>query len=192
MSTLNFQLTGEISYGDLPATLIELSNQEDSEDPIDHVVVWINSPGGNLLAAVEVINLIKASKIPVTTIVNGAAESAALLILSAGHRRIALENSFGMAHHFSTGMEGTYHQFQDHLQQSNLLHSIMENIFTENTKLTKANINKLLLGRQDEFLTPERMLKYGIVDKVMKADQDLLGKVNESFKPRKKKKASNP
>ena len=131
-------------------------------------MIWINSNGGDVLAAIESINLIKSSPIPVVTIINGCAESAALLIAMAGHRRLIFESSWGMAHHFSTSMEGNYHELIDSVKHNNLLHHLMMELFKKHSKLSEKEIDAKLLGRKHTWLDANELKKMGLVDEIIK------------------------
>lgn len=65
---------------------------------VQSINVRINSPGGDMYAGVAIHNLLRSQKVPVTTIVDGMAASAASLILMAGTRREMANNSRVMIH----------------------------------------------------------------------------------------------
>ena len=92
----------------------------------------------------------------------------------AGHRRAAMKNSFGMAHHFSTAIEGSYHDIQDTIKQNKILHDMMFNMWKDGTGLDDDTINNIMLGRSDVFLSAQELVKYNIVDKVLDHGNELL------------------
>jgi len=169
MKIANYFLQGVVDHSGLPQWLVEQSGMESGEGPEnDLLILWINSPGGDVLAAIESINLIKASPVPVVTIINGAAESAGLLISSSGHYRLVFERSFGMAHHFSTGAEGSYHELQDSMKHNGLVHDIMVSLFKENSSATTDIIDDKFLGRKNTYMSAKELVKYGLADEVVK------------------------
>lgn len=141
------------------------------------LVIWVNSNGGDVLAAIESINLMKSSPIPVVTVINGCAESAALLIAMAGHRRLIFESSWGMAHHFSTSMEGNYHELIDSVKHNNLLHHLMMELFKQHSKLSEKDIDAKLLGRKHTWLNANELKKMGLVDEIIKPGPGLMRRI---------------
>jgi len=139
----------------------------------DLIVIWLNSPGGDLSVALEATNLINRSPIPVLTIINGKAESAALMIAMSGHRRAVFENSWAMAHHFSTGMSGNYHDLTGSLANFDALHDIMLGMYKKYTKMSTKRILDTYLGRNDFWLTAEALKAQGMVDEILKDRDDL-------------------
>ncbi len=135
--------------------------------PSARIALFINSPGGDVLHAFEVINLMRSSPVPIYTIINGSAESAALLIAMAGHKRAAFKNSFAMAHHISTAVEGSYHQIQKVFKQLNMFEFTMTKLYKEFTKASDETISTLFLGPDDTYLTSFELLEHGIIDTII-------------------------
>lgn len=165
----NFFLQGDVGHSGLPQWLAErLGYFGDSVQDVQ-LTVWINSPGGDLLAALEAINLIKSSPIPIVTVINGHAESAALLIALAGTRRLAFDTSWGMAHHFSTAAEGNYHDLTDMVRSNELLSASMKDIYTNYTLVPEDIIDSKMMGRGTTWLSAVEMLEYGMIDEIITA-----------------------
>jgi len=173
MAIGHFFLQGEVAHTGLPQWLAEHSGLYGDVPEVTKLVIWINSSGGDVLAAVEAINLIKASDIPVVTIINGAAESAALLIAVAGHRRLAFKNSWGMAHHFSTSAEGSYHDLADMVKHNEILHEAMAEILTQGSKLSRKEVEKKFLNRGSQWYSAEDMLELKLIDKLVSRHSEL-------------------
>ena len=72
----------------------------EAEDPEKDIQLYINSPGGDLQAALAIYDTMQLIKCPVRTICVGMAASAAALILAGGEKgkRYALPNSRIMIH----------------------------------------------------------------------------------------------
>lgn len=177
MYVANYFLQGEVTHSGLPQWLSEQTGLHGSDPEAVQLVIWINSNGGDVLAAIESINLIKSSPIPVVTIINGCAESAALLIAMAGHRRLIFESSWGMAHHFSTAMEGNYHELIDSVKHNNLLHHLMMDLFKKHSKLSEKEIDAKLLGRKHTWLDANELKKMGLVDEIIKPGPGLMRRI---------------
>ena len=166
MRIANYHVSGEIGDPGLIHFLSEEIGLYGSSDAA-RIVLHINSPGGDLLTALQAINLIKSSPVPVITILNGSAESAALLILMAGHKRAAFKDSFGMAHHLSTAFEGKFHDLKSSVDQLNILDSMMHKMWKEHTKLSDEVIKNKMLGMHDTYLDSKALKTYNIVDEIL-------------------------
>lgn len=89
-------LGGEIEADDGTAVLQTLRYLERTGTA--PVRVWINSPGGDVMAMFVMHDAIRASNVPVYTIGCGEVASAAGLILACGHRRFVTESTVFMTH----------------------------------------------------------------------------------------------
>ena len=173
MHIANYFLQGEVTHAGLPQWLAEQIGLFGNTPEAVQLIIWVNSNGGDLLAAIEAINLMKASSIPVTTIVNGSAESAALLVAMAGHTRLAFPSSWGMAHHFSTAMEGSYHDLMDSVKHNEILNEEMTVLIQEHSSLDDETIADIMLGRKTTWLSATDLLEAGLIDAVIDPTPDL-------------------
>lgn len=142
-----------------------INSQADDQD----ITIYINSTGGDVLAAIEAVNLMKKHTGDVTTIINGCAESAALLIAISGDdgNRKCFRNSWGMTHAFSTAVEGSYYELKDVQKHHDILHNIILDIYSEATDLPKAQIETALFNRQARWLTPQEMMQLNMIDDII-------------------------
>lgn len=104
--------------GTLMSSYIRLWNKVDEEHdkPVANrkpIKIYIDSSGGDLVSTFSIIDSIKLSKTPVTTINISKAYSGGLLIFLSGHKRIAYPNSSFLFHEGSTAMQGDAHKFQN-------------------------------------------------------------------------------
>ena len=93
--------------------MIMRCNREDKGKPVEErtpIKVFIDSPGGDVLALWSVIKAIEISKTPVYTINYCTAFSAAADLLAAGHKRYALPGTNAMVHSGSCMYGGTVEQ----------------------------------------------------------------------------------
>jgi ATP-dependent protease ClpP protease subunit len=120
--------------------------------------IFINSNGGELFAAIPLIDAIHNSTIPIHTYIEGLAASAASLIAMAGHRRFITKNSFMLIHELRTGVEGTFSNVMDehenctklmgvikklYLERS--IKSLSDNLSTDEVESQKQKLEKLLV-----------------------------------------------
>jgi ATP-dependent Clp protease protease subunit len=136
-------------------------------DPKRDVVIYLNSPGGSLLAGRAIYDTMKLIPNDVVTVAVGFAASMAQILLTSGTRgkRIAMAHSRIMMHQPSAGLGGT---------------AIDIAIQAENLAYTKRQAQEILAaetGRsyeeierdsdRDRWFTPQEARDYGIVDRVV-------------------------
>ncbi len=145
------------------AQLIFLEN----EDPKKDIMLYINSPGGSVTAAMAIYDTMNHIKPDVSTICVGIAASAGAVLLSSGAKgkRFCLPNSEVMIHQVMGGAEG---------QASDIA------IVAKHILRTKENLNKILAKNtgkpfaqvekdsdRDYYMTADEAKKYGIVDEII-------------------------
>lgn len=72
----------------------------------DRIVIYINTPGGNLFAGMQIINAIRTTAAHVTTVLESHAFSLGTLIFLSGHEWIVMDDSQMMFHNFSSSSTG--------------------------------------------------------------------------------------
>lgn len=95
------------------------------------IKIYISSPGGLLQESFCICDAIRMSKTPVYTINIGCAASAAALIFSCGHKRIATPSASFLLHLGYGGTEGTYQQTKAQQRNYDALIANMKNILKE-------------------------------------------------------------
>ena len=140
------------------------------EKKLDHITLIVSSNGGDVEAAFGVIDVIKASRIPVHTVAMGKVKSAGLLIAMAGkkgHRSI-MPNTAVLSHEFAVTKNGTRETETD-LKAASVMYSALGNridqYYEEQTELS-AEIIKKELRTGDRWLTAKQAIEYGLVDKI--------------------------
>lgn len=89
-----------------PEKYLDLVHTLKTAEEHDTIFIYINSVGGNLYTAIQIINAMQNCSGTVITCLEGEACSAATIIFLAGHKHII--NPFGafMVHKYSHGVEG--------------------------------------------------------------------------------------
>jgi ATP-dependent Clp endopeptidase proteolytic subunit ClpP len=129
--------------------------------------IYINSNGGDVFAAIPLIDAITNCSLPVHTYIEGMAASAASLISMVGHKRFITKNSFMLIHELRTGVQGTYSDIMDEKENCDKLMNVIKNIYLEKTKgKLEIDIMEKILKR-DIILTAEECFNYGLVDSIM-------------------------
>lgn len=134
------------------------------------IYLHISSDGGNLAYGFMGYDSVRNSKIPIYTIIEGTACSAATVISIAGEKRMALENSLILVHQLSSGAYGKANELEDFNQNIKLFMKKLTDLYLNNTKIKSKDLEKLL--QKDIFLNAETSIKYGIIDEIYSGDNE--------------------
>lgn len=146
----------------------------DSEDSSKPIYLYINSPGGSVIAGLAVYDTMQHIKSPVVTINVGLAASMASFLLASGEKgkRLALPHSRIMIHQAMGGAQG---QAEDIKVEAKQILQIHENLISIYAKMTgkEADVVRVDLER-DNFMSAEEAKEYGLIDQVIELkDLDL-------------------
>ena len=128
------------------------------------IYIHINSYGGELLACFSTLDYIKNCPVPVVSIIEGCAASAATLISVVASERYMTSSSWMLIHQLSGGYWGKYEEMEEDLDNSRKFMEKIYEIYEEHTKLTRTELKKIL--KKDEWWDYRTCLKYGLVDGV--------------------------
>ena len=160
-------LVGEVNDGlayQITSALLIMA--EESDKPIQ---MFINSPGGSVMAGLAIIDVMQHIKAPVFTIVTGMAASMGAAILSAGEKghRMALPNATIMLHQVSAGEGGNIQDMRVGMEFTEKLNTRLMTMIAKNCKKTLKQLEKDTV--RDKWLFADEALAYGIVDEVVQA-----------------------
>jgi len=129
------------------------------------ITLFINSYGGDPYAAFGLMDVMKNSVSPITTVCIGVAMSAASVVLGAGKRRCAVPNARIMIHQHSDELGPKNHvELLNEAEESNRLFKQLANYYGEITGLSAAKV-KRLLGK-DSYMTAQTALELGLIDEI--------------------------
>ncbi len=139
----------------------------ESTDPKRDVQMFINSPGGSVLAGLGIYDTMQYVSPDVVTICTGLAASMGAVILCAGAngKRSCLPHSRVMIHQPSGGMQGQFSDMEINYKLIKKLRSELYEILAEHTGKKFAQIEKD--SDRDYWMTAEEAKKYGLVDEVL-------------------------
>tara|TARA_R110000822_G_scaffold290920_1_gene412947 strand:- start:439 stop:1047 length:609 start_codon:yes stop_codon:yes gene_type:complete len=129
------------------------------------VFLHINSGGGSVFAGLSSVDYIINSKVPVTTIIDGCAASAATIMSVVGHHRAMHRHSFMLIHQISSVMWGKFEEMKDDMKNSELLMDTIIKIYEEHTRIPKSELKDLL--KRDIWWDANTCLDYGLVDEII-------------------------
>ena len=129
-----------------------------------NLFLHINSFGGSVFAGFSTVDYILNSKVPVTTVIDGCAASAATMMSVVGDHRVMHRHSFMLIHQLSSGMWGKYEDLKDDIKNCDLLMETIKNIYEERTKIPKKQLKEIL--KHDLWWDAKTCLKYGLIDEI--------------------------
>ncbi|MCI8498263.1 MAG: ATP-dependent Clp protease proteolytic subunit [Bacilli bacterium] len=143
-------------------------------DSISHedISLYINSPGGSVVAGLAIYDTMNFIKSDVSTIVVGMAASMGSFLLAAGTKgkRYALPNSEVMIHEVLGGTEGQATVIKIQADRILKLRDKMNSLLAKHTGKSISKINKDT--ERDNFMSAKEAKDYGIVDHVFKQKDD--------------------
>lgn len=125
----------------------------------------INSYGGDLLACMAVIDAIRNSTVPVYTIIEGCAASAATLISVFGKKRLMTANSYMLIHQLSSSLRGKMNEIEDDYINNKVLMTRIKDIYESKTRMDREEITKAL--KHDLWWDAQTCLDKGLIDEIM-------------------------
>lgn len=133
----------------------------------EEIKLYINSPGGEVAWLFPIVNAIRNSSIPVTTIVDGQACSCGIALLMAGHKRIAMDTASLMSHQYSSGAAGKEHELYSRVKSFEMMSDKLVGHYRKYTKKSERYIRKHLMPESDVWLSPDEALKHNIIDMIL-------------------------
>ena len=139
----------------------------ESEDPTKDINLYINSPGGSVVAGMAIYDTMQYVKCDVSTICMGMAASMGAFLLAGGAKgkRFALPNAEIMIHQPSGGAQGQATDIKIVAEQILKTKGKLNKILAENTKQPIEIIERDT--ERDNYMSAEEALEYGIIDKVI-------------------------
>ena len=125
----------------------------------------INSYGGSVFAGFSSVDYIRNAAVPVVSVIDGCAASAATIMSVVAQERYINEHAFMLIHQLSSGMWGNYESLKDDMENCDLLMETIRNIYTEHTKIPKKTLNQIL--KRDLWFDADICLKYGLIDEII-------------------------
>lgn len=137
-------------------------------NPHNLIRILINSEGGDLASTFALIEVMRASKVPIETIALGQCASAGLILLMSGTpglRKIT-PTCASMTHNYNAEIGGSHWDLEAlHLELKNTHERVLQHYMTC-TGLSKNVVIKQLIGKTDRYLLPDEVVKFNIADKV--------------------------
>jgi len=139
----------------------------ESENPDKDISLYINSPGGVVTAGMAIYDTMQFVKPDVSTMCIGQAASMGALLLAGGTatKRYCLPNARVMIHQPLGGVQGQASDIAIHAEETLKIRAKLNEILAKHTGQPMDVIAKDT--DRDYFMSSEKALKYGIVDKIL-------------------------
>ncbi len=159
-------LSGEIDSVTANLTIAQMLFLE-MENPDADIMLYINSPGGEITAGMAIYDTMRYLKCEVSTICVGMAASMAAVLLSAGAKgkRKALPNAEVMIHQPLGGTQGQATDIAIHAERILKMKQKLNQILAENTGKPLSEIDRDV--ERDHFLTADEAKEYGLIDEII-------------------------
>ncbi len=141
----------------------------EGEDPDKEISLYINSPGGDMVALFGILDTMSFIGAPVSTICIGQAASAAAIVLAAGEkgRRFVLPNARVLLHQPHGGAQGQSTDIEIQVREMVQLRERMVDVLADATGQPREKLAVDL--DRDYILRGEDAVAYGVVDEVLSA-----------------------
>ena len=133
------------------------------------IYIHINSYGGSIFDALSIIDTIQNCNqncnIPVYSIIEGCAASAATLISVCCEKRFITKYSYMLIHELRSGIWGKYSEIEEEYENLTSIMNTIFSIYKENTNIKNKKDLKSLL-KKDSWWDSDTCLKKGLVDEL--------------------------
>ncbi len=139
----------------------------ESENPDKDINIYINSPGGDVLALMAIYDTMQFVKPDITTICFGQAASAAAVLLAAGTpgKRLALPHARILIHQPYAGAQGQATDIELAAREILRIRSLLEEVLSFHTGQTQEKIHRDT--DRDFVMSAAEAKDYGIIDEVI-------------------------
>ena len=129
------------------------------------ITVWINSPGGDCVAAAQIYNMLMDYKGNVTVKIDGIAASAASVIAMAGTEVLMSPVSTMMIHNPATVAMGDHNEMQKAIEMLNEVKESIINAYEIKTGLSRAKLSHLM--DSETWMNANKAVELGFADGII-------------------------
>lgn len=133
-----------------------------------NITVWINSPGGDCVAAAQIYNMLMEYPGSVTVKIDGIAASAASVIAMAGTRVMMSPVSMLMIHNPMTFAFGNTAEMQKAINMVGEVKESIINAYELKTSLSRAKLSRLMDA--ETWMNANKAVELGFADEILQRD----------------------
>ena len=129
------------------------------------VVIWINSPGGDCVAASQIYSMLMDYKGKVTVKIDGIAASAASVIAMAGTEVLMAPTALMMIHNPATVAFGDHEDMQKAIDMLGEVKESIINAYELKTSLSRAKLSRLMDA--ETWMNANKAVELGFADAIL-------------------------
>lgn len=129
------------------------------------ITVWINSPGGDCVAAAQIYNMLANYKGNVTVKIDGIAASAASVIAMAGHTVLMSPVSMMMIHNPATMAFGDHNEMAKAIEMLEGVKDSIINAYALKTGMSRAKLSRLMDA--ETWMDATKAVELGFADDII-------------------------
>ena len=133
------------------------------------VTVWINSPGGDCIAASQIYTMLMDYKDDVTVKIDGIAASAASVIAMAGTEGLMAPTALMMIHNPATIAMGDHEDMQKAIEMLNEVKESIINAYEIKTSLSRAKLSHLMDA--ETWMNANKAVELGFADGILEDEK---------------------
>ena len=133
-----------------------------------NITVWINSPGGDCVAAAQIYNMLMDYKGDVTVKIDGIAASAASVIAMAGTKVLVSPVSMLMIHNPMTAAFGNSEEMQKAIEMLTEVKESIINAYEIKTGLSRSKLARLM--DEETWMNAKRAIELGFCDGLLESN----------------------
>ena len=130
-----------------------------------NITVWINSPGGDCVAAAQIYNMLMDYKGNVTVKIDGIAASAASVIAMAGTKVFMAPTALMMIHNPMTVAFGDCEEMQKAIEMLNEVKESIIKAYEIRTNLSRAKLSHLMSS--ETWMNAKKAIELGFADEIL-------------------------
>lgn len=129
------------------------------------LIVWLNSPGGDVFAASQIYTMLRNHKGKVTVKIDGIAASAASVVAMAGDETLIAPTGMLMIHNPSTVAFGNKEAMQKAIELLDEVKESIINAYEEKSGLSRSKIARMM--DEETWLNAKKAQSLGLVDGIL-------------------------
>jgi ATP-dependent Clp protease protease subunit len=141
----------------------------EAESPEEDIHLYINSPGGSVIAGLAIYNTMEYIKCDIATYVTGQACSMGSFLAQAGSagKRFVMEESRTMIHAVSSGFRGTVHDSKIQYEEAVKLNTRLMELYVKHNSKGKTFEDFNTATQRDNFMCAQQAVDFGLADQVV-------------------------
>ena len=133
------------------------------------IVVYINSPGGDCIAASQIYTMLAEYSGKVTVMIDGLAASAASVVAMAGDEIWMAPTALMMIHNPATGAWGDHNEMEKAIDVLNEVKESIINAYQLKTGMQRAKLSRLM--EDETWMNAKKAVELGFADHMMNGEK---------------------